>query len=89
MGEILIDGVNIKDYQLQDYRKMIGFVMQEPTLFNYSIKDNIIYGDSEAKNSAILDAAKIANALEFIETPELESQLDDDTDKVIEHFANN
>jgi len=45
----------------------MGMVMQEPILFNYSIKENILYGRPEAKNSEIIDAAKVANALEFIE----------------------
>jgi ABC-type multidrug transport system fused ATPase/permease subunit len=43
-GEILIDGVNIKDYNLAVLRKMMGLVMQEPTLFNYTIYENIMYG---------------------------------------------
>lgn len=41
--------------------------MQEPTLFNYTIIENILYGDSFARDSAILEAATIANAIEFIE----------------------
>ncbi len=42
--------------------------MQEPTLFNYSIKENILYGQDDAKESEIRGAAEIANALEFIES---------------------
>ena len=49
----------------------MGLVMQEPTLFNYSIKDNILYGKDIAKNSKIRNSAAIANALEFIETEDL------------------
>jgi ABC-type multidrug transport system fused ATPase/permease subunit len=45
----------------------MGLVMQEPTLFNYTIKENILYGHSFAKESEIREAAKVANALEFIE----------------------
>lgn len=44
-GEVLIDGVDIKEYNLKELRKRMGLVMQEPTLFNYTIKENILYGD--------------------------------------------
>ena len=44
----------------------MGMVMQEPILFNYSIYENILYGKPDAKNSEILKAAEIANAMEFI-----------------------
>jgi ATP-binding cassette, subfamily B (MDR/TAP), member 1 len=43
-GNILIDGVDIKDYNIKKLRQEIGYVMQEPILFNQSIKDNILYG---------------------------------------------
>ena len=43
-GHILIDGVDIKQYHLGDLRKVMGLVMQEPTLFNYTIHENILYG---------------------------------------------
>ena len=46
----------------------MGLVMQEPTLFNYTIEENILYGKSNAKNSEIYEAAKVANALEFIQS---------------------
>ena len=51
--------------------------MQEPTLFNYTIKENILYGDSFAKDSEIRESAKIANALEFIESQGLETSFED------------
>ena len=66
-GEVLIDGINIKKYNLKELRKRMGYVMQEPTLFNYSIKENILYGDSFARDSDILEASTIANAIEFIQ----------------------
>jgi ABC-type multidrug transport system fused ATPase/permease subunit len=44
-GKILIDGVDIKDYNIKKLRQEIGYVMQEPILFNQSIKDNILYGN--------------------------------------------
>ena len=66
-GEILLDDVNIKEYNLHDLRKAISLVMQEPSIFNYSIKDNILYGKLDAKNSEIVNIATIANCTEFIE----------------------
>lgn len=45
----------------------MGLVMQEPVLFNYTIKENILYGKMDAMNSEIVEAADIANAREFIE----------------------
>lgn len=44
-GQILIDGVDIKKYDIKQLRNRLGLVMQEPTLFNYSVKDNILYGN--------------------------------------------
>jgi len=52
-GEILLDGVNIKDYNLHELRKAVSLVMQEPIIFNYSILENILYGKLDAKNSEI------------------------------------
>ena len=52
-GEILLDGVNIKDYNLHDLRKAISLVMQEPIIFNYSIMENILYGKLDASNTEI------------------------------------
>lgn len=49
----------------------MGLVMQEPTLFNYTIRENIIYGNGKASNQAIIDAADIAAARGFIETDEI------------------
>lgn len=67
LGSVLVDGVNVKDYDLKSLRLKMGLVQQEPILFNYTIKENILYGLHDAKNSDILEAAKIANAMEFIE----------------------
>jgi ABC-type multidrug transport system fused ATPase/permease subunit len=46
----------------------MGLVMQEPTLFNYTIHENILYGKTESSNSEIYESAKVANALEFIQS---------------------
>ncbi|MFD2639711.1 ABC transporter ATP-binding protein [Piscibacillus salipiscarius] len=65
-GEVLLDGKPISDYSLKDMRKHIGFVLQEPFLFSTSIKDNIAYGNPEASMDEIIDAAKRAQAHDFI-----------------------
>lgn len=75
-GSILIDGVDIKQYNINSLRKAMGFVMQEPILFNYSIYENILYGNADAYNSEIQQAAKIANAT-FIESSNLNMGYDD------------
>lgn len=73
-GEILVDDVNIKDYNLHDLRRVISLVMQEPIIFNYSILENVLYGKSNATNSEIYDACALANANEFIENNELAAE---------------
>lgn len=85
-GEVLIDGVNIKKYNLRDLRQRMGYVMQEPTLFNYTIKENILYGHTFAKDSDILDAATIANAIEFIEAGSFSSSFEDSASVLYQAF---
>ena len=65
-GGILIDGVNIKDYKLGDLRKLLGVVTQESILFNDSVYNNISIGVENASKEEIINAAKIANAHDFI-----------------------
>ena len=65
-GEILIDGINVKDLAVHDLRQLIGNVNQEAILFNASFKDNIRFGKTDASDEDIANAAKIANAYEFI-----------------------
>ena len=71
-GTVYLDGVDIKQYNLHDLRKAMSLVMQEPNIFNYSIKENILYGKIDAKNSEILHASTIANCNEFIEKGQLD-----------------
>lgn len=66
-GEILVDGKNIKDLKLSDYRHLLGMVTQESVLFNDSVFNNILMGDPEASENEVMAAAKIANAHGFIE----------------------
>ena len=70
-GEILIDGINIKDYKLTDLRSLMGNVNQESILFNDTIRNNIAFGVESATDEEVSAAAAIANATEFIdEKPE-------------------
>lgn len=65
-GELLVDGINIKEYALNDIRKLMGIVTQEPILFNDTIASNIMLGNEVATSESIEQAAKIANAHNFI-----------------------
>ena len=65
-GEILIDGINIKDVQVMDLRGLIGNVNQEAILFNDSFFNNIAFGVENATMEQVIEAAKIANAHDFI-----------------------
>jgi len=65
-GELLIDGQNIAEVRLQDLRRHIAFVPQEPIMFHRSIRENIRYGQLDASDEAVVAAAKQANAHEFI-----------------------
>ncbi len=69
-GELLIDGVNIKEYSLNSVRNLMGIVTQEPILFNDTIANNIALGIDNSSPEAILHAAKVANAYNFIELKE-------------------
>ncbi|HEX8357017.1 MAG TPA: ABC transporter ATP-binding protein, partial [Segetibacter sp.] len=66
-GELLVDGVNIKDYSLFSVRKQMGIVTQEPILFNDTIANNIALGMENASPEQVEDAAKIANAHSYIQ----------------------
>ena len=65
-GEVLIDGINVKDLAVNELRQLIGNVNQEAILFNASFKDNIRFGKTDATDEEIAHAAKIANAYDFI-----------------------
>lgn len=66
-GSISIDGVNVQDVTQISLRQNIGVVFQDPALFSGTIKENIAYGDTSASLDAVINAAKSANAHEFIE----------------------
>jgi ATP-binding cassette, subfamily B, bacterial MsbA len=65
-GELLIDGVNIKQYSLQSLRSLMSIVTQEPILFNDTIANNIRLGKQDATDEEVIEAARVANAHHFI-----------------------
>ena len=65
-GAVKIDGVDIRDLRTSDLRSLIGYVNQEPILFNDTIFNNIAFGIADADKEKVIEAAKIANAHEFI-----------------------
>ena len=67
-GHILIDNIDISDYTLRSLREKIGIVQQDVFLFGGSIKDNILYGRPSATDEEVLEAAKKANIIDFINT---------------------
>ena len=65
-GEILVDGHNIKNFNLSEYREQIGYVQQEPMMFSDTIYNNIAYSDPDASPEEVIHAADVANAHGFI-----------------------
>ena len=65
-GEVLIDGINVKDYSLFQLRESVGMVLQKNILFSGSVEDNLRWGDQTADNEALVSAAKSAEADRFI-----------------------
>jgi len=73
-GQVLLDGVNLKDYNIHSFRRFIAIVPQEVEVFNISVRDNIAYARPDASLEEVKAAARIANASEFIE--KLSAQYD-------------
>ncbi len=65
-GQILIDGVDVRDYDVQQLRRQIGVVLQEPFLFHGTVAENVAYGNPDVTLEQIITSAKAANAHEFI-----------------------
>lgn len=83
-GQILVDGVDIKNLNLKQYRHLLGMVTQESVLFNDSVYNNILMGKPEASREQVIEAAKIANADSFItHLPDgYETNIGDDGNKL-------
>lgn len=71
-GKILLDGERLEDYAARSLRWQTGYVMQEPILFNKSIKENILYGKLDATDEEVYKAALKANAIGFIEADQVD-----------------
>lgn len=82
-GEILLDGVNIKDYKREYYETVFAMVLQDTWLFNGTILDNLRYGNLNASDKEVIDAAKTASADFFIRT------LPDGYNSIINEETNN
>ena len=82
-GEILIDGINIKDYDLASLRRNIGEMLQDVFLFSGTIKDNITLRDEEISDEEVIEASKYVNADKFIE------KLPNKYDEVVRERGNN
>lgn len=67
-GEVLIDGINVKDLDIHDLRNSLGYVPQKGILFSGTIQSNIAYGGNDSTEDDIIRSAKIAQAMEFIES---------------------
>lgn len=83
-GEILIDGINIKDLTISSLRNQLGIVTQDAILFNDSIKNNLKLGKDDATDDDVIEALKIANAWEFVkDLPEgIETNIGDAGNKL-------
>lgn len=66
-GEVLVDGVNVKDCKLDELRKKVGIVLQKSELFSGTVEDNIKWGDKNATHEEVISAAQTAQADEFIQ----------------------
>jgi ATP-binding cassette subfamily B protein len=65
-GQILLDGVDLREHKLADLRNQFALVLQDPVLFSTTISENIAYARPDATTEEIMDAAKLANAHDFI-----------------------
>ena len=75
-GEILIDDINIKNYNLYELRKKIGFVSQEPSIFKVNSINNVRYGNLDATNEQCMEAAKEADALQIVQRDMIQDNID-------------
>lgn len=82
-GRILIDGYNIREIGIRSYRRHLGLVLQDPYLFSTTIKENILYGNTEATDEEIIKAARLAGAHQFI------TRLGNGYDTVLEERGQN
>ncbi len=82
-GAVLVDGVDVRDYRIQDLRDAVGMVLQKNVLFTGTIRENIAWGDENASDEAIIAALKSAQAWDFV------SQMPDGLDTVLQQGGTN
>lgn len=75
-GQVLLDGKDLKSYNLRSLRQLIGYVPQEPILFNATIRENMLFGKPDASENEIIDALKAAKAWDFIQKTMKENGID-------------
>ena len=77
-GEVLVDGINVKKYKLETLYKKLGYVSQKAIIFNGTVKDNVLFGNSDTSELNVINSVKISKAEEFVE------KMDD---KYLTHIA--
>ena len=82
-GSVLVDGVDVRDYRIQDLRDAVGMVLQKNVLFTGTIRENIAWGDENASDEAIIAALKNAQAWDFV------SQMPEGLDTVLQQGGTN
>ena len=82
-GAVLVDGVDVRDYRIQDLRDAVGMVLQKNVLFTGTIRENIAWGDENASDEAIIAALKSAQAWDFV------SQMPEGLDTVLQQGGTN
>ena len=85
-GQIKIDGIDLNDYNPLSLRRQIGYVMQEPMLFNTNIAENIRYGKLDATDEEVYKSALRANAVGFIEGEKTDLKPEEEEKEVKEKF---
>ncbi len=84
-GQVLVDGIDVREYSQHDLREKIGFVPQQALLFTGSIKDNLRFGKKDASEETMWEAAEVAQAAHFIQKKE--TQLDTDVSQGGKNFS--
>ena len=82
-GEVLIDGINVKDYKLEKLYNKIGYVPQKAVIFSGTVKSNVLYGENGGKKGDVKEAIRVAQAKEFVE------KMDDEYDSYIARAGTN
>ena len=74
-GEVLVDGINVKDYKQESLHDKIGYISQKASIFNGTIKDNVSYGSKRIKKEDIIEAIKLSKSYEFVKDIGLDAKI--------------